>query len=70
MSAIFPLVAPAVIAGGFMLLLYLFYCRSLPKPLPGIPYNKHAASRVLGDIPEMMSYVRRTKRIFVSSITA
>lgn len=64
------MVAAAVIAGSFLLLLYLFYRRALPKPLPGIPYNQHAASRVLGDIPEMMSYVKRTKRIFVSPAAA
>ncbi|CAI0647583.1 unnamed protein product [Colletotrichum noveboracense] len=36
----------------------------LPKPLAGIPYNEKAASHVLGDIPEMMGYVLRTKRMF------
>ncbi|KAF4899881.1 Cytochrome P450 monooxygenase TRI13 [Colletotrichum fructicola] len=36
----------------------------LPKPLAGIPYNEKAASHVFGDIPEMMGYVLRTKRIF------
>ncbi|KAF5523521.1 Cytochrome P450 monooxygenase TRI13 [Colletotrichum aenigma] len=36
----------------------------LPKPLAGIPYNEKAASHVFGDIPDMMRYVLRTKRIF------
>ncbi|KAF1944332.1 cytochrome P450 [Clathrospora elynae] len=44
--------------------LFTLYQRVLPKPLPGIPYNRDAASKLLGDIPEMMGYVLRTKRIF------
>lgn len=36
-----------------------------PKPLPDIPYNQEAATKLFGDIPEMMAYVRRNKRIFV-----
>lgn len=38
----------------------------LPKPLAGIPYNQDAANKMFGDVPEMMGYARRTKRIFVS----
>ncbi|KAL1617767.1 hypothetical protein SLS56_010831 [Neofusicoccum ribis] len=34
-------------------------------PLPDIPYNKDAASKLFGDVPEMMAYVKRTQRIFV-----
>ncbi|KAH7303527.1 cytochrome P450 [Stachybotrys elegans] len=44
--------------------LYMAYRAMLPKPIPGIPYNKDAAGKLLGDIPEMMGYVMRTKRIF------
>lgn len=69
MSVAFPSAGAAVIAGGVLLLLYIFYRAALPKPLPGIPYNKHAAASILGDISEMMNYVRRTKRIFVSRVT-
>lgn len=45
--------------------LYLVYRSLLPKPLPGIPYNRDAATKLFGDVPEMMSYVLRTKQIFV-----
>lgn len=37
-----------------------------PKPIPDIPYNKDAAGKLFGDVSEMMGYVMRTKRIFVS----
>jgi hypothetical protein len=47
--------------------LYAGYRAILPKPLPDIPYNKDAAGKLFGDIPEMMGYVMRTKRIFVRS---
>lgn len=45
--------------------IYIGYRAALPKPLPGIPYDQDAARKLFGDVPEMMSYVRRTKRIFV-----
>lgn len=45
--------------------LYMAYRRCLPKPIPGIPYNKDAAAKMFGDVPEMMGYVMRTQRIFV-----
>lgn len=46
--------------------LYIGYRAALPKPLPDIPYNHDAAGKLFGDVPEMMGYVKRTKRIFVS----
>nr|WGZ60619.1 cytochrome P450 [Fusarium tricinctum] len=56
--------ATLVVLGIISLCLYLAYRAILPKPIAGIPYNKDAAGRMLGDIPEMIGYVRRTKRIF------
>lgn len=56
----------ALLTGVALLGLYVLYRAALPKPLPGIPYNKEAAGKLLGDVPEMMGYVMRTKRIFVS----
>jgi hypothetical protein len=38
----------------------------LPKPIPNIPYNTNAVNKLLGDVPELVSYVLRNKRIFVS----
>jgi hypothetical protein len=52
----------AALAVGF----YVLYKALLPKPLPGIPYNRDAAHKLFGDVPEMMRYVLRKKRIFVS----
>ncbi|KAI0441728.1 cytochrome P450 [Xylaria telfairii] len=47
-----------------VVVLYLGRRAILPKPLAGIPYNQNAANKMFGDIPEMMGYARRTKRIF------
>ena len=33
----------------------LAYRAILPKPIPGIPYNKASASRILGDAPDVNS---------------
>jgi hypothetical protein len=49
-----------------LVIVYVCYRAALPKPLPNIPYNRDAASKLFGDVPEMMGYVMRTKRIFVS----
>lgn len=50
--------------------LWILYKAILPKPIPGIPYNKDAANKLFGDVPEMMRYVLRTKRIFVSRLSS
>ncbi|KAG7063802.1 cytochrome P450 [Colletotrichum scovillei] len=34
-------------------ILYILYQSILPKPIPGIPYSKHAAKSIFGDIPDM-----------------
>lgn len=34
-------------------IIYLARLAALPKPIPGIPYNKNAANRISGDGPEM-----------------
>jgi hypothetical protein len=31
----------------------------LPRPIPGIPYNKHSARRILGDLPDIIRYSNR-----------
>ena len=51
--------------GAALIILYVLYRAALPKPLKGIPYNQDAAGRLFGDVPEMMRYVMKTKRIFV-----
>lgn len=56
----------ALAAIGALLVLCLAYRAALPRPIPGIPYNQVAATKLLGDVPEMLAYVMRTKRMFVS----
>ena len=45
------------------ILLFLIYRRLLPQPIPGIPYNK-SAMRLLGDMPDMMSYIKDTQEVW------
>ncbi|KAL6887425.1 cytochrome P450 [Trichoderma longibrachiatum] len=54
----------AWVVGIVCVALYMAYRRILPKPIPDIPYNKDAAAKMFGDVPEMMGYVMRTQRIF------
>jgi hypothetical protein len=37
----------------FAAVVALAYRAILPKPIPGIPYNKASASRILGDAPDV-----------------
>ncbi|OTB03225.1 hypothetical protein M426DRAFT_60775 [Hypoxylon sp. CI-4A] len=43
-------------------LLYLAYLWALPKPIPGIPYDKSAKNSLLGNFSDIQAYVRETKR--------
>lgn len=42
--------AIAILAVG----LYVLYRMALPKPIPGIPYNKEATENLFGDLPSIM----------------
>lgn len=55
----------ALLVSGLAAAVYFGYRAALPRPLPGIPYNRDAANKLLGDVPEMIRYVMRTKRVFV-----
>lgn len=65
MAVTFPSLGGPLVYGAVLLVLYVLYRAALPKPLKGIPYNQDAAGKLFGDVPEMMGYVMRTKRIFV-----
>ena len=36
------------------------YYASLPKPLPGIPYDKESARKPFGDLPAALAHVKET----------
>jgi hypothetical protein len=67
MGAVLSSVQGTLLAGVLLAGLYMLYRAALPKPLANIPYNRDAANKLFGDVPEMMGYVMRTKRIFVST---
>ena len=46
-----------------LILSFWLYRVALPKPIPGIPYNKHASSRLLGDLPELTKHMQVTKEM-------
>lgn len=43
---------------------YFLYRLALPKPIPGIPYNKAAAERILGDVPEFMKWFSKKSELY------
>lgn len=45
--------------------LYALYQRLLPQPIPGIPYNKESARKLLGDAPDMLKEVGATRELNV-----
>jgi cytochrome P450 len=68
MGAVLSSAGGTLLAAAILFGLYVLYQAVLPKPLERIPYNEAAASKLFGDVPEMMGYVMRTKRIFVSDL--
>lgn len=58
-----PLVA-SVGAVCLLAVLLLLYRAALPKPLKGIPYNHHAAKRILGDIPDALAWHKSRSELF------
>ncbi|KAK5997603.1 Cytochrome P450 monooxygenase TRI13 [Cladobotryum mycophilum] len=42
----------------------LLYRALLPKPIPGIPYKKSSARRILGDAPDVLRWNKETKEIW------
>lgn len=51
---------------GITLLLWLAYQSLLPRPIPGIPYNKDSARRLLGDVPAMLSHIEAAEGTFIT----
>ncbi|KAF7193519.1 Cytochrome P450 monooxygenase [Pseudocercospora fuligena] len=54
----------ALIFGTTALVVYFLYRSLLPRPIPGIPYNKDAANSVLGDLPAVLQYQKETGEVF------
>lgn len=46
-----------------LLVFYFAYRWTLPKPIPGIPYNESARS-ILGDLPSILAHVRATDQMY------
>ncbi|THW15465.1 cytochrome P450 [Aureobasidium pullulans] len=46
------------LAAFCLTLIYVIYRAALPRPIPGIPYNKDAAKHIMGDVPEFLKYVK------------
>ena len=44
--------------------LYLLYRVALPKPIAGIPFNKHSATRMFGDVPDALAWYRKRQELF------
>ncbi|KAK4235980.1 cytochrome P450 [Achaetomium macrosporum] len=72
MGAVVSFIESTLVVGFVVVGLYWAYRAALPKPLKGIPYNRNAVDKLFGDVPEMIGYVMRTKRIFcwLTSLTA
>ncbi|ELR04279.1 hypothetical protein VC83_08088 [Pseudogymnoascus destructans] len=54
----------AVWLGSLSISLYLAYRWALPKPIPGIPYNKEALKTVFGDAPSLVKHTTKTQELY------
>lgn len=59
LSTIPRLPAVAVVTTLALSVCYLLVQRLYPRPLPGIPYNQAATSRIFGDVPEIAEYTEK-----------
>lgn len=66
MGAVLSSIQGQLLLGLALAGLYLGYRAISPKPLPCMPYNRDAANKAFGDLPEVMRYAVRKKQIFVS----
>ncbi|KAJ6789995.1 hypothetical protein PWT90_07586 [Aphanocladium album] len=59
--------AYVILAVGIALaaLVYLLYQWALPTPIPGIPYNKTSAGRLLGDVPSLVADLKKRGDVFL-----
>ncbi|KAF2226092.1 cytochrome P450 [Elsinoe ampelina] len=64
-------IAPSTYLGAAVVavLLGLLYYATLPKPIPGIPYNKKHANRLFGVVPDLIRHVSKTNTL-VDFLTA
>lgn len=53
-----------LLVGSVLLSLVLCYRWALPKPIPGIPYNKEAVKSIFGDAGSMVAYTSKTQEMF------
>lgn len=56
--------AAALLVGGVLLSLILCYRWALPRPIPGIPYNKEAVKSIFGDASSMVAHTSKTQEMF------
>jgi hypothetical protein len=52
-----------VVTSTLFLATFLLYRWLLPKPIPGIPYNKEATKTIWGDIPPMLEHLKTNKML-------
>lgn len=51
--------AIAAVLAAVLILGYVLYRAALPRPIPGIPYHKDSATKILGDAPDMVNHMKK-----------
>ncbi|KAM6508778.1 hypothetical protein FSOLCH5_011779 [Fusarium solani] len=58
-----PTAVYTIFGGLFLIVLHAIYRSLLPRPFPGIPYNKSAVKSVFGDGPELTKFFLETGEV-------
>ncbi|KAI1135157.1 cytochrome P450 [Hypoxylon sp. FL0543] len=53
-----------LVTGVLVIGIYLLYWWALPKPIPGIPYNKESARSLFGDVNSLVQHTKKTNRFY------
>lgn len=59
-----PLLPSAFTLAFCLVALYLARAWALPRPIPGIPFNKPATQSILGDVPAWLDHVKKTGEVW------
>lgn len=58
-----------LLVAAIILAVCALYRAALPKPIPGIPYHAASSRRLLGNVPAMIAYMKKSEGTFITYVT-
>lgn len=64
-----PSTTVSLFTAAIIFALCVLYRAALPKPIPGIPYHVASSRRLLGNVPAMLAYTKKSEGTFITYVT-